>query len=482
MAHTMNLFNEGDGFSTAPRGRRALRNETFNPDIQIQQPTVHNFAANLGLGDFRLANLASKDHPAHLKIGETLAYRGQTFGMINIRPADVLWCYCKDVLSSERDGMVASNAHAFASFDGALVPEDCTYEEFCDSVRPMAGAATGFFYGDQLAQTDSGVAGYVGGSWSYFHRALPEDEVFPGDLLCVRPPHTDRKVRDEEQANLPNNNSEFPAQRNSAIYYPLSFQKAHHFLQHKLTESLGDVYTGRYVYSALLPQSNSHLSAAESAVVALRNLVLFSYVVGSAVMQAYGYERPYVPGGAENGLDRTSFHQASDKLPLADAKRALYQEAPGSGVRTHAGYHSAQDMPRHLKSMSEAIKFKAAKLNMLGQVQTQLGCESDNHIADAIVGVALQGLLADPDMQGLFAIEKFFPAGEREDAYTVDAYRSVNRRPRFNTPIGMLCFMQRSLGQQFLSHTGVAFQRILNSVFGMALSNVRAGEKGVLYK
>lgn len=477
------IFAEiGDGYSTAPRGARPMKDEVFNPDIQGQQFTVANFSTGRALAELRRQNISDRKIAPHLKMGETLDYDGAPYRMLDVRPLDTLFTYSTDVLASERDVMVQSKAAVFAAWNGYAVPDGTTYEEFRDGFRPLAFASTAYHYDPNIDQPDAGVAGYVGGSASFYYRALPEDEVFPGDLLCARPPHIDPAVRQQEIDSLPRNNRDFPPERLSAIYYPLSFQDSHHFLQQELTDSLNVALTASYTPAALLPRSNQHATASRKAVIALRQLILTSYLMGTAVMQAYGFDRPYVPNDL-NGLDSARFRTVgSDTLKLGEALASDYQDA-GNGLRQRAAAHrSPQQAQEHLRRVAESIKFRAAKLNLLGAVQDAAGCDATNHLANAIVGCVVPGLLTSQKMQQTFDLAHFFPAAERDDSHALAPAYSPNRRPRLETAYGRLRFMLRSNGQQFLALSGVATQRMLNSVVAMMLTNTRSGEKGVFYK
>jgi hypothetical protein len=453
----------GDLYRGAPN-RDGLKG-AWNHTIQTQALTTHNFDIRFNLSATREAQLGDRDIPSSQKIGEKLTGPGSTskYGLLDIQAGDVLFMRNELLAAGMSDTYVSNRAEVFSSFIGEVVPENATDEEWWSLHRPIATAAFDVHYGEDVTQLEDGLAGFVKGSWSYFNNALPGDGNFPGDRLVVFGPRAREADRLRELAQLPTTNERSPPSRYTARFAPLRFNDTKYWLHDELTKLVA-ADASHHDVKGLLPRSQIRLEPRKRAAVALKNLLLLGYVLGSALGDLYGYQTINIPN-PNDGLDADRFnrHGSQDKSIAA----VIASGGP--------------DRQATLKKTYEKIKFLAARVNLLGEVQQKSHCETSDTFAHAVVGVALKGMVTAPKLNQAFDLKRLIPAVSHGDLY-YGSSQQLDYIPRTDTAAGMLAFLQRSLPNEFMNGVGMNIQSLMDRVYGISMEYTQPGEKGVLVK
>jgi hypothetical protein len=452
---------------------RLSKGDPTNGRLQLQQAIIANYQVHPSHGIWRLENVENQDIPREQLFTTTLGNgRGDQFALLHIMDLDLLFSFNDQGKCKQLDVLRESKTKVFSVWNGARVPEGYTQEEYEDLFGFRGFSAKPFFFGKSW-QPEMGVAGYVAGSKGVWNRGWTE--FWPGDKAAWSLPSIDPRLREEQRAILPAN-EEHPKMRDAAIINRLSYEDAHLFVQRELTQSFTDKLGRMYQWNLTLPQSNTSLSARHQVAIHLRNIVLFSVFAGLAVLRRYGYVSLHTPlraaGEGRSPLDAQVYNsnQHIETMPLKDVLPMNYRMEASGSIKSQ-GRLSAQDQ---IDEANDLI-FVGAKLGQCPLVNQAI--TPSYNIINAICGVALKGLLMDPDLHKAFDIQRFFPKKMREDSTSVPNPRvDLSRTYRLDTPVGSFRYVQDSTCKQTFNAFGLAIARVESKVCCIALSNARPGE------
>ena len=390
---------------------------------------------------------------------------------MHIQPLDYLLCYKGERGTSEMDPYKAEYVQGFATLNGLRIdlkrfPTQASFE---DQFRVIGPAMRGMRFG-KADQPETGVAAMVHGSKNFFYRGFKGQALYPGDRFCWRLPSIFLEQRERERSLIGADN-EHPEMREAVIIEPLSYDRAHHFVQHELTRSFDKSSRDRYLFTRTKPGANDSPSRDQFAAIALRSLLQLNAFFTLAFYSLYTGQPLVTPGGGAQG---SAVNDQDFNLNVAAEETYMKDLVSGSKriVPQPNGTLQVSDQPlsdAEKKARAYQLEFWAAKIGCAPNAKGPAGRHHHNLI-NAILASTYQPLLMDRGLaQGVSVLKLFTPEMQATAKRSVSR-NIVEREWNPQSVVGQLGYLQSSAATDAYKALGEAIERVQDKCLGTCLS------------